>query len=203
MRARQFARVAVVGYVVLAPVLGFCDMGQISREQIFSALKAGFVGTPFDNLEFAAEQVKLPGIVFARAHAQIRLVQLSVDRQTHVIDARLRCEKSGCMPFYVSIVDVHLPAEVKTKGTFRRSEFAPAQIDGGVGKVAVMVVRQGEMASLSIQKSELHISVPAICLQPGALGQVIRTRIVGTNRITAAQVRGPGHLSGVTAPGGQ
>lgn len=195
MKKRQLF--AVVFCLFIASVPGWCEPAQISREQVLAALKAGFIGTPLEALAFSLDQINLPATVFARGHADVRLTQFSVDKKALAVDASLKCDRSACMPFYVTLTDLRFPADIKEKLTFRNSRTGWLV---GASKVnAEPAVRQGDVASLSLQKNGMRISVPVVCLEQGAPGRVIRTRIVGTRRIAAAEVVGPGRLTGIAA----
>jgi hypothetical protein len=50
------------------------------------------------------------------------------------------------------------------------------------------VVRPGQRVQLMEESSGLRLTVPVVCLQPGALGQKIRVRNLATRRVVVARV---------------
>ncbi len=183
--------IAVIA-LLLSAVSAYCQTNRLSREQIVAALKSSLPGTPFERLQLAAEEVEVPGEISVRGDVNLRLTQIEVEPNSQVLYARFTCEAARCMPFYITVRNVELPNDLSRKPAFWAPRLAPnVPVEPG----SATVLRQGERALLSLEKQGLRISVPVVCLQAGTLGQVIRTRIIGTNRTTTAHVTGPGRLS--------
>lgn len=197
MKLKPMHRIALTAFL-LSTVTACCQTSRVGKEQIVAVLKASLPATPFPRLHLAAEEVDLPGEISVRGDAVLRLTQLEVEPNSHVLYARFQCEGAHCMPFYITVRNVALPNDLSRRPTFWAARLEP---NSPVARGSAPVLRQGEKALLSFQKQGLRISVPVICLQAGALGQVIRTRIIGTNRTTTAHVIGPGRVSMPRASG--
>jgi hypothetical protein len=119
-------------------------------------------------------------------------------------EARVRVEcamVAACLPFYAW---VQLPADGVTPG--RTTENPDAARFGSLQRIdpgssehiagakqsqevsAVQLVHAGEHARLLIDSGFLHLNLPVICLQAGAVGKSIRVRTLGKPREYAAIV---------------
>jgi hypothetical protein len=197
MKKNLVARMMVATLALIAPVLCHAE-AEITRAEVYAAVKSAFGGTPLKDLKFGPGQLIMPGTVIARTGMpSLRVLQATINPHDGVVDVRLDCERYGCFPFYVGI-------NAGFKGSQPSDIFFSWTHGGPVAHsnraLERLVLRQGDSARLAVQEVGVRMSVPVVCLQPGAVGQVIRVRIVGTNRVTNAYVKSPSQLLAVAAP---
>jgi len=92
-----------------------------------------------------------------------------------------------------------LPFEVLLRLRGQRPSSLPAAPAGSpsavpVNQVAAPVVRAGQRVRLAEEVSGMRLSVTAVCLQAGVVGQRIRVRNLSSGRVVLARVRAAGQV---------
>lgn len=60
--------------------------------------------------------------------------------------------------------------------------------------VAMTLVKSGQNVLLTLERGEMRIQIPGVCLDRGAMGDHVRMRDVATRRVFEAEVSGAGSL---------
>jgi len=141
-----------------------------SRQQIAAALSG-------EGMHLQAEQVELLAPVTANAsNPRLRLISIE-PWGSHRMKARLACEDTSiCLPFYVAINAEPIAAKVQTTTTKAPTQRTPP------------VLRVGVQATLKLRNATVEITLPVICLENGAVGQLIRVTSTDRKRIYKAEV---------------
>jgi hypothetical protein len=143
---------------------------EITTEDVASALrKAG--------LPVSAPQVSLLSDISASSQNPALTVESIGQWNDGGIRARVACtQRTQCLPFFVSVRGVEKQAEAVKE---------PAQ---GKAPARDVVIRSGATATLLIDSQRVHISVPVVSLESGAVGQTIRVTERESRKIYRAQV---------------
>lgn len=138
----------------------------------------------------AAQQVPLRGaslsmpFITARSRSP-QLVVSSFTRldRTHTA-VRLMCRESfDCLPFYAYLSWRGGDAPLISAGAPDRDQSpAPAR------RAEPPTMRVGANATLILEGTEIEVSIPIVCLQPGRVGDVIRVASVNHDRVFLARV---------------
>ena len=136
-------------------------------------------------LQFLASEVRVP------EHASLRVAAMhsAGGRGTWLL--RMECGSlRECLPFEV-VLRGRKPLAEAVEGTHptTASIVPPSRVD-----VGVPLVRAGQRVQLAESISGMHLSVPAVCLQGGSLGQRIRVRNVASRKVVLARVRAVGQV---------
>lgn len=128
-------------------------------------------------LNASPEQVELLADVTAAAGASLRVINQSKGVGDATI-VRLRCMTlSDCRPFYVLAHGIVSTA--KSAGNL--PQYAPAQ-------KSPVIVRQGQLVSLLMESPNFRITISAVCLESGRVGDVIRLRSDDRKRVYTGRV---------------
>ena len=129
-------------------------------------------------------------------HAELHVSAVKRVGKSDSFVARVECQsKLDCLPFQVWLVS---PPGVSLSASGRQ---APPAIVGMASEGAAglsggphvaPLVRAGERVRVGEEISGMHLSAPAICLQPGSLGQTIRVRNTASGRVLRARVLAAG-----------
>jgi hypothetical protein len=162
-----------------------------AREPISTAQVAGAISNAGVNI--SAQQVTLLADVAATT-PDPTLVMESMERWgDHRMKVRMNCANAECVPFYVAIQwgqTEPIPAA-----------FANRAATGAVtAKVApgAVVLRAGSTAILMLEGDHVHIQLPVVCLESGAVGQTIRVASRDHKQTFVAQVGDATLLKGST-----
>ncbi|MBZ5653716.1 MAG: flagella basal body P-ring formation protein FlgA [Acidobacteriia bacterium] len=102
---------------------------------------------------------------------------------------KVRCtDNQECIPFYVLVHDM--------KGSGSLAKPLVAGNDRPRLESIRALVRGGDHATLILEKADLRISMPVICLQSGVRGQRIRVASTDRKQFYRAEVIAPGTLRG-------
>ena len=114
---------------------------------------------------------------------------------------RLEClPRSACLPFYVLLSSQLDPcrrttAACGTSGGSSSLPSAASALQASGQPTLGVAVRRGEKVTLVEDRSGMHLSAKAACLQSGGPGQAIRVRNLNSKRVVLATVVGPGLVS--------
>jgi hypothetical protein len=179
-----------ISALIVAVALGFpaaaaSAQNPIAREQIAAALSsAGMNATP--------EQVVLLTNVVATTRAPALKVESAELWSDHRIKVRLSCVRSEeCLPFFVAVRGSQPQAVSPVIADASPAASLPAK-----PVPDALVIRSGGRAILLIEGDHIHIQLPVICLQNGAVGQTIRVTSLDHRETYAAQVDENGTLRG-------
>jgi hypothetical protein len=161
-----------------------------AREPISAAQVAGAISNAGVNI--SAQQVTLLADVAATT-AEPTLVMESMERWgDHRMKVRMNCANAECVPFYVAIQwgTEPIPAAFANR----------AATGAGSAKAApgAVVLRAGSTAILMLEGDHVHIQLPVVCLESGAVGQTIRVASKDHKQTFVAQVGDATLLKGAT-----
>lgn len=104
---------------------------------------------------------------------------------------RVECSPiKDCVPFHV-LLSGKTATPVKAGGVpdLLHEQLVAIHTRLGIGPQAIPhLVRSGQRVRVQEELSGMRLSVPAVCLQPGAMGQKIRVRNVATGKVLIARV---------------
>jgi hypothetical protein len=150
----------------------------ISREQIAAAVRDA--GMPV-----SAEQVApLADVVSSVSAPQLRVrsIEPGGGRQTAV---RIECVRSAeCLPFVVTIQ------------TDRNTSSPSVPLELHTLSANRPVIRSGATVVLYLDSGRVHVSMTAICLDNGAVGQTVRATTTDRRKTYLAQVVDSSSLKG-------
>ncbi|MGB9195766.1 MAG: flagella basal body P-ring formation protein FlgA [Terriglobales bacterium] len=159
---------AVVCAATAAPV----DHGRVavSRDQLASTLRSG-------GYDVNPAQLQLLSNVSSRAGVTPHLTKVVEESRGNAL-AEFNCPPRECLPFYVLLHDVHMAARV------------PPALDRGTAATAETrpLIARGKPVILLLEGSDCRITVPAISLERGTRGQVIKVTSLDHKRIFQAEV---------------
>ena len=142
----------------------------------------------------------------------LRLTGSRWDALLRQLEFRLECSTAGaCRPFLATLRthDDKIPREMLglLSNTSAEKEFTEKGLAVGVPGTPRRVrktvtrpqplVRAGEHVRLVVTGPGIRMKIPAVCLEPGALGQTIRARSLEGPKVFHAQVVGAGLLTTV------
>lgn len=154
----------------------------MSLEPVVAALASAGLGIGASQLEFLSH-VSVTG-----QSPKLQVVSIQ-NMSGGTARVKLRCaDNQECIPFYVLVHDI--------KGS--RSQVKPfvASNERPRFESAQVLVRGGDHAMLILEKADLRISMPVICLQSGIRGQSIRVASTDRKQFYRAEVIAPGRLRG-------
>ena len=143
----------------------------VSLDQIATALVS-------EGLEVNSTQLQLLSNVTSIAGATVHLTKLNQESAGTIL-AEFGCRRRQCLPFYVLMHDVH------TNNKIRKSIDQTA---AGKSPVTNPLIRRGKPVTLMLEGSNCRITVPAISLEHGMQGQVIRVASLDHKRTFHAEV---------------
>jgi hypothetical protein len=177
LAVRMAATLAVVLCTVAA---GSAAPATITKQQVIAALNAhGFSISP-EQVNFLADPLA------TRPDAVLEM--LSIEHWgAGRLSVRMGCrQREECVPFYVAVdpTNPDLQSPAQSLPVVRQTSRTPP------------VVRAGERAMLQIDRDKLHITMPVICLESGAVGGRIRVATSDHKQVYRAEVVGPKLLKG-------
>jgi Chaperone for flagella basal body P-ring formation len=133
-------------------------------------------------------QVLIP-LTILPANVEVRVVSLKPAFTPATWLVRLACAPSrDCLPFHALLSGCHPTGSLA--GT--SAVFGPHSATGAARSAAVAgwVTTSGERVELTGGDSQITVKVKAVCLEAGRLGDTVRVRALGSNRIVSATVVG-------------
>lgn len=162
-------------------------------------LTAATISSAFsgNGVSISEQQVTLPTEIVAAVVDPVLAVSSMERGRGHVTRVRMSCRNAGeCLPFYVSVRSEDMPVteinrQPSQKALMQRLE---AQIASKIGSPVVM--HAGSHAVLLIDDDHLHMRLPVVCLENGALGAVIRVASGDHKQMYRAEVLDGNSLKG-------
>lgn len=163
--------VALCTVACFAASPGSGQRAAVSREQIANALQsAGFDTT--------ATQLQLLSTVTSMAGARLRVAKVKTESAGTAL-AELNCEERRCLPFYVLVHDTD----------FTKDEaIAALRVTRGCPAKEHPLLPRGKPVTLLIENANLRIVLPAISLEGGMQGQIIKVTSPDRKRVYRAEV---------------
>jgi hypothetical protein len=147
-------------------------------------------------LTISPKQVTLLADVVARTNSPVLRVQSMESMGSHRMKVRLDCEDiEECVPFYVAI-DRNSESSAYASPLRPAQDRAPGNIPRVMTEFNTPVMRAGSTAILLLESDHLHIQLPVVCLENGAIGQTIRVTSKDHRQTYTAQVSDGGTLRG-------
>jgi hypothetical protein len=173
MTAHNRISALIVAIALGIPVAAASAQSAIATEQIAAALSSAGINT-------TPEQVVLLTNVVATTTAPELKVESAELWSDHRMKVRLSCVKQEeCLPFFVAVrgnqPQAALPALASSTVTPQTKPNSPA-------------MRAGAHATLLLEGSHVHIKLPVLCLENGAIGQTIRVSSLDHRLTYVAQV---------------
>lgn len=143
----------------------------VSREQIATAMRlAGF--------DASAAQLQLLSNITSFEGATLRVAKVTRESADTVL-AELNCQKRQCLPFYVLVHDADIAGS---------AAVTVPRLLGGNSAEAHPLIGRGQAVTLIIATKSLRIVLPAISLEAGMQGQVIKVASPDRKRIYRGEV---------------
>jgi len=138
-----------------------------------------------DGVQVSQDQITFPTGVVATTQAPVLKVRSVEKLDDERLLARMECVNSNeCLPFIVDI-RVGLGSEAQFAAIAKNAPRSLSTTPQGSGAPAV---HSGARVTLMLDGEHVHIRIPAICLQGGAPGQLIRVTGTDHRLIYQAQV---------------
>ena len=188
----------------LAGMVGGMGQGRASAERF--VLTAATISSALsgNGVSISEQQVTLPTEIVAGVADPVLAVSSMERGRGHVTRVRMSCRNaSECLPFYVSVRSEDMLAtetrQPSQKAPMQRREAqigsqAGFQTDSHAG--APILLRAGSHAMLLIDDDHLHMRLPVVCLENGALGAVIRVASGDHKQMYRAEVLDGSSLKG-------
>ena len=102
---------------------------------------------------------------------------------------RMECaSRRDCLPFHVLLQTPGVGQQESSGANLKAKAWGNSQ--PGQARTNPAVARSGDRVLLVEERSGLRMKVTAVCLQSGGLGEQIRVRNLGTQRVLVATVAG-------------
>ena len=119
--------------------------------------------------------------------ARVRVVSVKPAFTPATWLVRLACASSrDCLPFHALLSGCHPPGVLS--GSSRVASPGPGARDSENPATGAWMTRSGEQVELTGGDSQIMVKVKAVCLQAGRVGDTVRVRAMGSNRIVSATV---------------
>jgi Chaperone for flagella basal body P-ring formation len=140
------------------------------------------------------------------ANASLEVLNLAWDLRHDGFQLRLRCTKDGTCGSFLARVsvpgdlplvwhrDLGMPGPSQNMNRLARQMVHLLPFRIAQKPKETVLVQAGRQAILVMQGANIRITVPVICLQPGALSQEIRVRALTGQRVLTGEVIGAGML---------
>lgn len=170
------------------PALAAAKHYAITQEQIAAALTS-------TGLQVSPDQISPHPQVVAFVDQPTLEVKFIQPAGGHRLIARMECAQAAqCLPFLVTLrMDRSSPA---LDGSAPAPPPPPANWRSGSSHSQPLLVRAGSSAVLLLDGAHVHISIPVICLDGGALGQTVRATNPDRKHLYSVQVAGDRLLRG-------
>jgi hypothetical protein len=163
MTRDRYIPVLILLAATALPAMAASGRVSITAEEVATAINAA-------GMKVSADQVELLTDVVATNSAPALKVESMERWGDHGMKFRLDCVKAKeCLPFYVAVQWSQAKATSSVSAEHSSSAFFAANPDSNS-----FVVRTGSPAVLLLDGDHIHIRLPVVCLENGALGQTIR-----------------------------
>jgi len=176
---RLFDRIFVlVGSIALAlPAVAVTSQNAVTQEQVAAALSSAGMDTRADQVVFLTN-------VVATASAPALKIESTEYWSDQVVRVRLSCVKpQECLPFFVAVRGSQaqaVPPAITAPSSAGISRVKPDSI--------FFAMRSGAHVTLLLEGVHVHIQLPVVCLENGAIGQTIRVASLDHRLTYVAQV---------------
>ncbi len=186
MNARRSISFVALCAAVALPAAAASGRYDITAGQVAAAVTSG--GMPV-----SPDQVTLPAEIVASVPdpvLQVRSISIARSGEGRAV-ARVECAiPQQCLPFIATLdFDTRLTTDPVPQSSHGR---IPAQTQ----PTSPVVVRAGAPATLLLEGTHVHITLPVVCLESGATGQTIRARSPDHRQVYIVQVVREGVLEG-------
>jgi hypothetical protein len=186
MKRVKLISAAMVLAAAALPAAAANTRAAISTAQVAAAISSA-------GIKVSADQVTLLADVAAATPAPTLMVESMERWGDHRTKVRMSCANAECVPFYVAV-------------QWEQAEPAAAAFGGRAATTAVLakpapgavVLRAGATATLLLESDHVHIRIPVVCLESGAIGQTIRVATADHRQTFMAQVGDPALVKGTT-----
>jgi len=145
------------------PAVAASARNTITAEQVAAAINGA-------GMKVSADQVVLLADVMATNSAPKLKVESMERWGDHQMKFRLDCVKAGeCLPFFVAVRWSQAEPVPSVFADHSSTAISLAKPDSNS-----FIVRAGSPAVLLLEGDHIHIQLPVVCLQNGAIGQTIR-----------------------------
>jgi hypothetical protein len=168
------------------PIAAANTRAAISAAQVAAAISSA-------GIKIAASQVTLLADVAAATPDPTLMVESMERWGDHRTKVRMSCANSECVPFYVAVQWEQAEPAAAAFGGRAATTAVPAKPAAGA-----VVLRAGATATLLLESDHVHIQIPVVCLESGAIGQTIRVATRDRRQTFMAQVGDPTPLKGTT-----
>jgi hypothetical protein len=129
-------------------------------------------------------QLLIPRQAIAGSESKLKILAIKWDAHHQSLNFQIRCDiPQDCGSFLVRAPMPSLPARLRST-------------PGPLAK-PLLVAHAGERAMLTMRSGSLVMHIPVVCLQPGAVGDVIRAHDRTSHKIFRASVVSAGKLQAV------
>ena len=168
---RQMIAVAVLSMLAsAATVTPGSGRVAVSPEQIADAMQSAGFATTVDQLQMLTNATSVAG-------AKLRVAKVTPQSPDTAL-AQLICPARQCLPFYVLVHDARVASSPKPLAS-------PSPVDLATKHP---LIARGKPVTLLIENANLRIVLPAISLESGAHGQVIKVSSPDHKRKYKAEV---------------
>jgi hypothetical protein len=145
------------------PAVAASARNTITAEQVAAAINGA-------GMKVSADQVMLLADVMATDSSPKLKVESMERWGDHQMKFRLDCVKAGeCLPFFVAVRWSQAEPVPSVFADHSSTAISLAKPDSNS-----FIVRAGSPAVLLLEGDHIHIQLPVVCLQNGAIGQTIR-----------------------------
>jgi hypothetical protein len=184
MIPRRFILILALCAAAVLPAAAESGRYAITSGQVAAAVTS-------DGMPVSPNQVTLPAEIVASVPdpvLKVKSIDLSGERRAQV---RVECAiPRQCLPFIATLdFDTRLttdPVPLSSRGRSSAQTQQPSPA----------VVRAGAPATLLLEGTHVHITLPVICVESGAIGQTIRARSPDHRQVYTVQVVREGVLEG-------
>jgi hypothetical protein len=165
------------------------------REAIRDAI-GRFLQAKSDGSNLPDSVLQAPGDIAAtQEDAVLQVVGMARDLRGDGSEFRLRCvPPAACRRFVAHVVEVEGASSSLLSALPPRVDRASQEKPEAAKKTVPILAKAGSRATLLLESGNMSISLPVICLEPGALLQTIRVLDTGSHRVLRAEIVGAGKL---------
>lgn len=179
MSHRTHILLVIIAGAAFGPALAAPANHLITADQVAAA--ASKMG-----LQVSPQQVTMLSEVAATTSAPSLAVRSVQRRDDHQLLVRMECESpSLCLPFYVSLRVENSTEVLQARA---QSQDSASSNPSSPPIVRQLAIRTGSTATLQLDSDRVHIRIPVVCLENGAVGQTVRVRSRDHRLVYTAQV---------------
>jgi hypothetical protein len=163
MKRYSYIPALFLSAAIALPAVAASARNTITAEQVAAAINGA-------GMKVSADQVMLLADVMATDSSPKLKVESMERWGDHQMKFRLDCVKAGeCLPFFVAVRWSQAEPVPSVFADHSSTAISLAKPDSNS-----FIVRAGSPAVLLLEGDHIHIQLPVVCLQNGAIGQTIR-----------------------------